>query len=102
MTVNEQTALLAAHPNAILLDVRTEQEYLTGHLPGALLLPVDDIDEESARGVLPDKQAEVLVYCRSGARSALAIERLTALGYSNLINLGGLGGWPYELVSGWF
>ncbi len=102
MTTNEQKSLLDAHPGALVLDVRTEQEYLTGHLPGALLLPVDDIDEESARAVLPDKQAETLVYCRSGARSRLAIERLRALGYADLIDLGGLAGWPYELVSGWF
>ena len=72
MTTNEQKSLLDAHPGALVLDVRTEQEYLTGHLPGALLLPVDDIDEESARAVLPDKQAETLVYCRSGARSRSA------------------------------
>ena len=102
MTTNEQKSLLDAHPGALVLDVRTEQEYLTGHLPGALLLPVDDIDEESARAVLPDKQAETLIYCRSGARSRLAIERLRALGYTDLIDLGGLAGWPYALVSGWF
>lgn len=94
--------LLDAHPDALLLDVRTEPEYLTGHLPGALLLPLDEIDAQTAGETLPDKSAGVLVYCRTGKRSRLAIERLRALGYENLIDLGGLAGWPYELVSGWF
>lgn len=94
--------LLDAHPDALRLDVRTEAEYLTGHLPGALLLPLDDIDEVSAQEAVPDYSAVLLVYCRTGKRSRLAIERLRALGYENLIDLGGLAGWPYELVSGWF
>lgn len=94
----EAKAFLDAHPGAAILDVRTEDEYITGHLEAAQLLPFDEIDEFSASAVLPDKSAPVLIYCRSGRRSAIAARRLSALGYAQLFDLGGLAGWPYELV----
>ena len=65
--------------------------------PGSLLLPLDDINAESAARVLPDKNALTYVYCRSGVRSTAACEKLEALGYTNLYNLGGLTTWPYEV-----
>jgi rhodanese-related sulfurtransferase len=94
--------IIDQHPNACLVDVREEEEYLAGHIEGALLLPVDDIDALTASDVIPSKTTEVLLYCRSGARSKLAAERLAGLGYENIYDLGGLTGWPYGLVSGWF
>lgn len=98
--IEKAKALLEAHPEAAVLDVRTEEEYVTGHLNGAILLPVDELSPERVQAALPDRDRAVLVYCRSGARSGRAAERLRALGYQ-VYDLGGLVGWPYELVSGW-
>jgi len=94
----EAKAILDAHPAASILDVRTEDEYITGHIEGAVLLPFDEIDETSARDALPDPEGDVLVYCRSGRRSAIAARKLVSLGYASVYDLGGLAGWPYELV----
>ncbi len=81
---------------AIVLDVREPDEYAGGHLPHAVLLPLGSIDEHSAARVIPDTDSEVLVYCRSGARSRRAVRRLTELGYTDVANLGGIIDWPYE------
>ena len=83
----------------ILLDVRTKGEYLEKHIPKSTLIPVDDLANEAGRK-LPDKNAEIFVYCRSGNRSAMAIKELLKLGYSRVYNLGGIVRWPYETVSG--
>ena len=72
-------------------------EHELQRIPGSLLLPLDDINAESAARVLPDKNALTYVYCRSGVRSTAACEKLEALGYTNLYNLGGLTTWPYEV-----
>ncbi|MBQ0009955.1 MAG: rhodanese-like domain-containing protein [Ruminococcus sp.] len=85
-------------PELVILDVREEEEYITGHAVGAELLPVDDITAESAAKAIPTPDTPVLLYCRSGARSALAAEKLTSLGYRNLYDVGGLVGWPYGLT----
>lgn len=84
--------------NAIIIDVREEEEFITGHIEGAILFPVDTISEETASDLLPDKKAPLLIYCRSGARSAMACQILSELGYASLRDLGGLAGWPYKLV----
>ena len=81
----------------IILDVRTEEEYNEGHIAGALLLPLAEVEARAAE-VLPDKAKAVLVYCRSGRRSALAAQALTQLGYSNVYDLGGINSWPYDVV----
>lgn len=78
------------------VDVREPDEYATGHIPGALLLPLGQV-KARADQVLPDKDAQWLVYCRTGRRSAEAIARLEAMGYRNLWDLGGILGWPYEV-----
>lgn len=93
----EAKAMLDAHPGAAILDVRTEREYITGHLDGALLLPFDEIDAASAAELLPERTEPVLVYCRTGSRSAQAVKTLAALGYTELYDLGGLADWPYGL-----
>lgn len=69
-----------------------EEEYITGHLADAVLLPVDEISAETAAEALPDQSSPVLVYCKTGKRSRAAAEKLAALGYSELYDLGGLGG----------
>jgi phage shock protein E len=83
----------------ILLDVRTREEYLEKHIPKSTLIPVNVLGNEAIRK-LPDKSAEIFVYCRSGSRSAMAVKILTKLGYTHIYNLGGIVKWPYETVSG--
>ncbi len=85
--------------NIILLDVRTEEEYVEKHIPNSILIPVEGIDKD-APAKLTDKNATIFVYCRSGRRSAIAVEVLTLMGYTNVYDLGGLNDWPYETVSG--
>ena len=80
----------------IILDVREQDEYDSGHIPGAVLLPVGTIDETTAAQVIPEKDATVLVYCRSGNRSKTASAALADLGYTNIYEFGGINTWPYE------
>ena len=80
----------AVHPEkSILLDVRTPEEYAVKHLPGSLLLPLDRIEAEAGT-VLPDKNAAVSVFCRSGRRSKAAKAALERLGYTDITDLGGI------------
>ena len=85
--------------DVIILDVREQDEYESGHIPGAVLLPVGTIDEETAAEVIPEKDSTVLVYCRSGNRSKTASSALTELGYTNIYEFGGINTWPYETES---
>ena len=82
--------------NVVILDVREQNEYDGGHIPGAVLLPVGTIDETAAAEVIPDKDSTVLVYCRSGNRSKTASSKLAELGYTNIYEFGGINTWPYE------
>ena len=81
----------------VVLDVREQAEYDSGHIPDAVLLPVGTITEESAAEVIPDKDTTVLVYCRSGNRSKTAAKTLAELGYTNIYEFGGISTWPYEV-----
>ena len=85
---------------AVAVDVREPDEYAVGHIPGAKLLPLDDIEDADLSEILPDKQARILIYCRTGRRSALAAAQLFDLGYPHLYDLGGLNGWPYGMEYG--
>ena len=80
----------------IILDVREQDEYDSGHIPDAVLLPVGTIDEGTAAAVIPEKKSTVLVYCRSGNRSKTASVTLAELGYTNIYEFGGIKTWPYE------
>ena len=82
--------------DVIILDVREQDEYDSGHIPGAVLLPVGTIEEETAAEVIPEKDSTVLVYCRSGNRSKTASSALAELGYTNIYEFGGINTWPYE------
>lgn len=82
-----------------VVDVRTAEEYAEKHIPGAILLPNDDISDTQP-ALLPDLDAEILVYCRSGRRSALAAEKLAGLGYTNISDFGGINDWPYDTEAG--
>ena len=79
----------------ILLDVREQYEFDEGHIPGAILIPHEQITEK-AEEMLPQKEAQILVYCRSGRRSKIASEALAKLGYTNIKEFGGIIDWPYE------
>lgn len=78
---------------AILLDVRTKDEYDEGHIDGAVLLPLDSISEDSVKKVVDNNKMVIIVYCRSGNRSAQALEMLKELGYDNVFDLGAMSNW---------
>lgn len=84
----------------VLLDVREEEEYRAGHASGAVLLPVGRIAADTAAANIPDTGTAVLLYCRTGRRSQIAAQKLDALGYTRLYDLGGLSGWPYGMDYG--
>lgn len=92
--------ILDTVPGSTLVDVRTEDEYAVEHAAGAVLIPLDDIEDMDLEELLPDKKAPVLLYCRTGRRSALAAAQLFDKGYENLYDLGGLNGWPYGMEYG--
>ena len=98
ISAEEAKARLDSGDGVTVVDVRTEEEYRSGHIPGALCLPLDSIRAQAAQ-ILPDKEAEILVYCRSGGRSAQAARALVSLGYANVRNLGGILSWPYETTT---
>ena len=86
-----------AKKDVIMLDVRTQEEYDSGHIKNAVCLPNEDIISEP--DILPDKDQEILVYCRSGNRSKQAAQKLADMGYENIIEFGGILNWPYpELI----
>ena len=97
LTFEEAHRFLQLHPEAVLVDVREEAEYITGHARDAELLPVDELDAESADLVIGPKDTPVLVYCRTGRRSREAAQKLEELGYAEVYDMGGLVGWPYGL-----
>ncbi len=80
----------------ILLDVRTEKEFAAGHIKGAILIPDYEI-RLRAEKELPDKAKTILVYCRSGRRSKLAARDLAELGYSDVLEFGGIIDWKYGI-----
>ncbi|MGI6432554.1 MAG: rhodanese-like domain-containing protein [Sphaerochaetaceae bacterium] len=85
-------------PQLTIVDVRREEEFQEGHIRGALLLPNEIIQTHSFFPSLPDKEATLLVYCRSGMRSLFAAKRLIELGYAFVYDFGGIISWPYEIV----
>lgn len=82
----------------VILDVREQNEFDAGHIPGAVLLPVGTITAETASTVIPDLDSVVLVYCRSGNRSKTASKALAELGYTEVYEFGGINTWPYEVI----
>lgn len=97
ITAKEAKELMDENSDIIILDVRTEDEFATGHIEGAILIPDTDI-ATTAESTLTDKSAAILVYCRSGRRSALASDELAKLGYTNIYDFGGIIDWEYEVV----
>ena len=85
-------AELISRPDVVLLDVRTVQEFSENHIPGAICVPNENIGDEDVPQ-LPDKNALILVYCRSGNRSKQAAEKLARAGYTNVKEFGGIIDW---------
>ena len=95
ISASDARTKMQENPGAIILDVRTAEEFATGRIPGATLLPAHTI-RERAHAVLPNKNALILVYCRSGTRSQEAACELISMGYTNVFDFGGIMAWPYE------
>ena len=96
ITAQEAKEIMDSQEGYVILDVRTQEEFDQGHIPGAILIPDYEI-EEKAENVLKDKDQLILVYCRSGRRSKLAAEALVKLGYTHIKEFGGIIDWPYEI-----
>lgn len=99
VTAEEAAALMEEESGYLLLDVRTAEEYEQKHIPDAVNIPNESIGTEEI-DALPDKDQLILVYCRSGNRSKQASEKLAALGYTNIVEFGGINDWAGETVSG--
>lgn len=82
-----------------IVDVRTAEEYAQKHIPGAILVPNEEIGEEAPKE-LPDQEAVLLIHCRTGIRSKQASDKLVKLGYKNVYDFGGIVDWPYDTESG--
>ena len=96
ITMSEAVEMMASESDYIILDVRRPDEFSAGHIPNAVNIPnesigADEIDE------LPDKDRRILVYCRSGNRSKQASEKLVRLGYTNIVEFGGILDWKGEI-----
>ena len=96
ITAQQAKEIMDTQTGYVILDTRTQEEYDEGHIPGAILIPYDEILEK-AETMLTDKNQLILVYCRSGRRSKLAAEDLVKLGYTNIREFGGIIDWPYEI-----
>ena len=96
ITAEEAKQIMDTEEGYIILDVREQDEYDAGHIPGAIVISHEEIAEKAEK-VLTDKDQLILVYCRSGRRSKIAAEALAALGYTNIKEFGGIIDWPYEV-----
>ena len=99
VSMDEAIAMMEEKDDYIILDVRTPEEFAEKHIPDAINIPNETIGTEEIPE-LPDKEQLILVYCRSGNRSKQASEKLVRLGYTNIVEFGGINDWPGETVSG--
>ena len=99
VNAEEADSMMEEESDYLILDVRTAQEYSEKHIPGAINIPNETIGTEDIPE-LPDKEQLILVYCRSGNRSKQASEKLVKLGYTNIVEFGGINDWTGETVSG--
>ncbi len=94
--ISPEQALVEIEQGAVVIDVRTAEEYIGGHIPGCLHIPVDEIEDRLLAEV-PDTDTFIIFYCAVGGRSQTALETAQQLGYPNVFNLGGLSDWPYGI-----
>ena len=95
----EALAIMSQSEDYIILDVRTQTEFEEKHIPGAICIPNESIGSEPP-SELPHKDQLIFVYCRSGNRSRQASEKLSSMGYTNIMEFGGINSWPGDTVSG--
>ena len=99
INMDEAIAMMEEESGYIILDVRTPEEFADKHIPGAVNIPNETIGTVEIPE-LPNKDQLILVYCRSGNRSKQASEKLVALGYTNIVEFGGINDWPGDTVTG--
>ena len=99
ITMDEAVTMMAQETGYIILDVRRPDEFAAGHIPNAINVPNESIGR-AAIPDLPDKDQLIMVYCRSGRRSKEASEKLVKLGYTNIVEFGGILDWKGEIVTG--
>ena len=97
ITAEQAKEMMDQNKECIVLDVRDRSEYEEGHIAGAILIPYTEMKDQ-AEEKLSDKDQLILVYCRSGRRSAIAAADLVSMGYTNVKDFGGIMDWPYEIV----
>lgn len=97
ISAKEAKEIIDTKSDIIILDVRREDEYQTGHIKDAVCIP-NEVISNQAESLLPDKEQEILVYCRSGNRSRQAANKLLDLGFTNVKDFGGIIDWPYEIT----
>ena len=98
ISMDEAIAIMESESDYIILDVRTTEEFADKHIPDAINIPNETIGTEDIPE-LPDKDQLILVYCRSGNRSKQASDKLVGLGYTNIVEFGGINDWPGKTVS---
>jgi len=91
--------MMAEDDGHVIVDVRREDEYESGHIPGAILIPNESITDKEPEQ-LPDKDQIILIYCRSGRRSKEASQKLSDMGYTRIYEFGGINDWTGETVTG--
>ena len=96
VSMDEAVNIMQSEEGYIILDVRRADEFAEGHIPGAINIPNESIGESEICD-LPDKNQLILVYCRSGRRSKEAAEKLVKLGYTNVVEFGGISDWKGEI-----
>ena len=94
---DEAAKMMAAEQGYLIVDVRTAGEYADGHIPKAINIPNESIGGAPPKE-LPDKNQRIFVYCRSGSRSVQASEKLAGLGYTNIVEMGGINNWHGDVV----
>ena len=99
IAMDEAVDMMAQETGYIILDVRRPDEFATGHIPNAINVPNESIGTSDIPE-LPDKDQLIMVYCRSGRRSKEASEKLVKLGYTNIVEFGGILDWKGEIVAG--
>ena len=97
ITAEQAKKIMDNEQDYIIIDARTEEEFVEGHIENAILIPEYEIASRAEKE-LPDKEQLILVYCRSGRRSKIASEELVKLGYTNVKEFGGIIDWPYEVL----
>ena len=98
ITMDEAVTMMAQETGYIILDVRRPDEFAAGHIPNAINVPNETIDTAEI-SELPHKDQLIMVYCRSGRRSKEAAEKLVKLGYTNIVEFGGILDWKGDIIS---